>query len=199
MHKHAKGLTGYLEDNDLKRLENIKNLVFPTYRKNSVSTARDSEGSEKDMLSNRRYSITQTEKVPKPYDTQYNRLSTLKMVNLDYDGVVHGASQESGAGAVIDYDHVHHWQNGPTVEEIVNNRILQIDEEKKRRRESLIINHHDSSQVVTAATNFNEWKRGSAHLHQFQSGYDINSRKVGLAAHFAPSRASVNVGNSISV
>lgn len=122
MHKHAKGLTGYIEDNDLKRLENIKNLVFPTYRKNSVSTARDAEGVENDMLPSRRYSITQTEKLPKPYETQYNRLSSLKMVNLDYDGAVHGPIHESAA--VIDYEHVHHRQNGPTVQEIVNNRIL---------------------------------------------------------------------------
>jgi hypothetical protein len=35
------------------------------------------------------------------------------MVNLDYDGAVHGPIHESAA--VIDYDHVHHWQNGPTV------------------------------------------------------------------------------------
>lgn len=187
MHKHAKGLTGYLEDNDLKRLENIKNLVFPTYRKNSVSTALDAEGADKDIFPNRRYSITQTEKAPKPYDTQYNRLSSLKMVNLDYDGAVHGPNQESAA--VIDYDHVHHWQNGPTVEEIVNNRILQSE---KRKREAHILNHDSQA-------NFNEWKRGSAHLHQFQSGYDINSRKVGLAAHFGPSRASVNVAKSVSV
>jgi len=58
MHKHAKGLTGHIEDNDLKRLENIKNLVFPTYRKNSVSTARDAEGVENDMFLSRRHSIT---------------------------------------------------------------------------------------------------------------------------------------------
>jgi hypothetical protein len=187
MHKHAKGLTGYIEDNDLKRLENIKNLVFPTYRKNSVSTARDAEGVEKDMFPSRRHSITQTEKTPKPYETQYNRLSSLKMVNLDYDGAVHGPIHENAA--VIDYDHVHNWQNGPTVQEIVNNRILQSEQ---RKREAIILNN--DSQV-----NFNEWKRGSAHLHQFQSGYDTSSRKVGLAAHFGPSRASVNVGNSISI
>jgi hypothetical protein len=48
MHKHAQRLTGYIEENDLKRLENIKNLVFPTYRKNSVTTARDNDLQDKD-------------------------------------------------------------------------------------------------------------------------------------------------------
>jgi hypothetical protein len=64
MHKHAQRLTGYIEENDLKRLENIKNLVFPTYRKTSVSSARDTEQDEKEYLqSNRRFSLTQTEKL----------------------------------------------------------------------------------------------------------------------------------------
>ena len=32
IHKYAQALTGYVEDSDFKRLNQIKNLVFPTYR-----------------------------------------------------------------------------------------------------------------------------------------------------------------------
>ena len=60
---------------------------------------------------------------PKAFETHYNRLSSLKMIKLDYDGAVHGPNEASSV--IIDYDHVHQWQNGPTTEEIVNNRILQ--------------------------------------------------------------------------
>jgi hypothetical protein len=42
---------------------------------------------------------------PKPYETQYNRLSSLKMIKMDYDGAVHGPNHASAA--IIDYNHVH--------------------------------------------------------------------------------------------
>lgn len=40
IHKYAQPLTGYVEESDFKRLEKIKNLVFPTFRKKE-SNARE--------------------------------------------------------------------------------------------------------------------------------------------------------------
>ena len=77
------------------------------------------------------------------------------MIKMDYDGAVHGPNHASAA--IIDYNHVHQWQNGPTSEEIVNNRILKSEQ---RKRESVFLNH-DSTITLNA------WKRGSAQLHQF--------------------------------
>lgn len=43
------------------------------------------------------------------------------MIKLDNE---RGASNQHASTGIIDYDHVHQWQNGPTTEEIVNNRLL---------------------------------------------------------------------------